>query len=42
MARVFTPATVDELRAATGYNPRQRQATAYRLLAVVVHGYLLG
>ena len=42
LARVFTPATVDELRAATGYNPRQRQATAYRLLAVVVHGYLLG
>ena len=42
LARVFTPATVDELRAATGYNPRQRQATAYRLLAVVVQGYLLG
>lgn len=34
MARVFTPATGDNLR--------QRQATAYRLLAVVVHGYLLG
>jgi hypothetical protein len=34
MARVFTPATGDNLR--------QRQATACRLLAVLVHGYLLG
>ena len=34
MARVFPPATGD--------GPRQRQATAYRLLAVLVHGYLLG
>ena len=34
MARVFTPATGDNLR--------QRQATTYRLLAVLVHGYLLG
>ena len=34
MARVFTPATGDNLR--------QRQATACRLLAVGVHGYLRG
>lgn len=33
---------VDELRAQTGYNPRQRLATAYRLLAVVVTAYLCG
>ncbi len=34
MARVCTPATGDNLR--------QRQATACRLLAVGVHGYLRG
>lgn len=42
LARVFSSAKVDELRAATGYNPRQRQATAYRLLAVVLQAYLFG
>ena len=39
---MFSPEVVDELRAETGYNPRQRRATAHRLLVVVVHGFLLG
>lgn len=39
---MLTPEVVDDLRAATGYNPRQRRATAYRLLVVVLYGYLLG
>jgi hypothetical protein len=42
LARVLSPEVVDELRAQTGYNPRQRRATAHRLLVVVLYGYLLG
>jgi len=42
LGRVFTPAVVDELRAEAGYNPRQRHATAHRLLAVVVEAFLFG
>lgn len=46
LAGVFSPAVVDELRKQTGYNPRQRKATAYRLLLVCVEaclsGYTLG
>ncbi|HEX7668380.1 MAG TPA: IS4 family transposase [Polyangiaceae bacterium] len=40
--RTFTPAAVDELRALTGYNPRQRQGTAFRLMLTVVEGFLAG
>ena len=42
MRRMFTPATVDDLRARTGYNPRQRQGTALRLMLTVVEGFLAG
>lgn len=42
MQRAFTPAVVDELRERTGYNPRQRVATAQRLLLTVVEAFLLG
>jgi hypothetical protein len=38
----FTPAVIDELRARTGYNPRQRVGTALRLMLTVVEGFLLG
>jgi hypothetical protein len=40
--RAFTPAVVDELRARTGYNPRQRQGTALRVMLTVVEGFLTG
>lgn len=43
---VFSPAVVDRLRQRSGYNPRQRKATAHRLLLVCVEaclsGYTLG
>lgn len=42
MRRAFTPARIDELRALTGYNPRQRQGTAFRLMLTVVEGFLAG
>lgn len=42
MRRTFTPAVVDELRARTGYNPRQRRGTALRLMLTVVEGFLVG
>lgn len=35
-------ASIDEMRAKTGYNPRQRKATAARLLVTVVVGFLRG
>ncbi len=38
----FTPALIDELRGRTGYNPRQRRATAFRLVLTVVEGFLAG
>jgi hypothetical protein len=38
----FTSAVVDELRAETGYNPRQRSITAQRLMLVVVEAFLMG
>jgi hypothetical protein len=38
----FTGGVVDELRAQTGYNPRQRLITAQRLLLVVVEAFLMG
>jgi hypothetical protein len=38
----FTAAVVDELRAQTGYNPRQRLVTAQRLMLVVVEAFLMG
>lgn len=42
LRRTFTPEVVDGLRETTGYNPRQRQATAFRLLLTVVEGFLVG
>lgn len=42
VADVFSPKVVDRLREATGYNPRQRKATALCLLLIVVQAYLLG
>lgn len=42
MWRTFTPAKIDEMRALTGYNPRQRQGTAFRLMLTVVEGFLAG
>ncbi len=40
--RAFTPAVVDALRAKTGYNPRQRVGTAFRLMITVVEAFLAG
>ncbi len=37
-----SPEVMDELRKRTGYNPRQRVATALRLTLTVVEGFLLG
>ena len=42
LADVFSPKVVDRLRAETGYNPRQRKATALCVLVIVVQAYLLG
>ena len=42
LRRTFTPRVVDELRGRTGYNPRQRRATALRLMLTVVEGFLAG
>lgn len=42
LQRAFTPAVIDELRAQTGYNPRQRVGTAFRLMLTVVEGFLVG
>lgn len=39
---MFTPSVVDDLRERTGYNPRQRVATAIRLMLTVVEGFLMG
>lgn len=39
---LFSPAVVDELREQTGYNPRQRMATAFRLMLTIVEGFLVG
>src|SRR5690606_15935462 len=40
--KTFAPEVVDELRASTGYNPRQRQGTALRVMLTVVEGFLVG
>lgn len=42
LRRAFTPASIDIIRRSTGYNPRQRVATAYRLMLTVVEGFLVG
>ena len=42
LQRFFTPQVIDELREATGYNPRQRVITAMRLMLTVVEGFLVG
>jgi hypothetical protein len=42
LQRSFTTAVVDDLREGTGYNPRQRTATAHRLLLTVVEAFLVG
>ena len=39
---VFTPENIDELRRVTNYNPRQRIATAQRIILTVVEGFLGG
>jgi len=40
--RAFTPAVIDELRQQTGYNPRQRVGTAFRVMVTVVEAFLVG
>ena len=42
LQRMFTSDVVDELRSQTGYNPRQRVATALRLMLTVVEAFLVG
>ena len=42
LEQAFTPAAVDRLRESTGYNPRQRIATAHRILLTVIEGFLVG
>lgn len=42
LARAFTPDVVDKFRAETGYNPRQRTATAFRVMVTVVEAFLVG
>ena len=42
LEQAFTPEVIDELRALTGYNPRQRVGTALRLMLTVVEAFLLG
>ena len=42
LSEVFTTQVVDEMRAQTGYNPRQRVITASRLMLTVVEAFLLG
>jgi hypothetical protein len=42
LQRAFTPEVVDKLRAETGYNPRQRVGTAFRLMLTVVEAFLVG
>jgi hypothetical protein len=42
LADVFSSKVVDRLRAETGYNPRQRKATALCLLLIVVQAFLMG
>lgn len=39
---LFTDSKVDKLRASTGYNPRKRKATAFRLMLVVIEACLSG
>lgn len=42
LQRSFGTEVVDELREGSGYNPRQRVATAHRLLLTVVEAFLVG
>jgi len=42
LQRSFGTEVVDDLREGTGYNPRQRVATAHRLLLTVVEAFLVG
>ncbi len=37
--RAFTPAVIEKLREQTGYNPRQRVGTAFRLMITVVEAF---
>lgn len=39
---MFRPEVIDELRAQTGYNPRQRVAAAFRFMLAVVEAFLIG
>lgn len=42
LRRAFTPEVIDQLRAETGYNPRQRVGTAFRLMLTVIEAFLVG
>src|SRR5690606_41091534 len=42
LQRHLSPEVVDELREGTGYNPRQRVATAFRVMLTVVEAFLVG
>lgn len=42
LEQIFTPEVVDGLRRDAGYNPRQRVVTAFRLMLVMVEGFMLG
>ena len=42
LADVLSPKVVDRLRDETGYNPRQRKATALCVLLIVVQAFLMG
>lgn len=42
LRRAFTPEVIDQLRVETGYNPRQRVGTAFRLMLTVVEAFLVG
>src|SRR5690606_37298593 len=42
LQRHLSPEVVDELREGTGHNPRQRVATAFRVMLTVVEAFLVG
>ncbi len=42
LRRCLSPEVVDEFREASGYNPRQRLATAHRLLLSIIEAFLTG
>jgi hypothetical protein len=42
LQRFFSPQVIAELREVTGYNPRQRIVTGFRLILTVVEAFLVG